>query len=256
MNVAARSGKPEMVSDVLEAFSRKSLDPQEYHLVALLEAYVKAGQVPQALQVLSTIRSSGLTPTAVTAQPIVAVLETTELVDQAFWALEDFKLKGVRIDVTALNVVIEASAKLGDLQRVRATQMAASDLDVRLDVDSFNHVLFACASTGNRKLADTIMKEMSDAGIVADGMTYHHMLVCCLSQPNYEDAFFFLEKSKSEGHKPSAEAYQQLANKCESSRDSRVRLVVEEAESLGYKIRSMRRRDERGGSEQRKSART
>ena len=235
LNVAARAGKPEMVSRVLEALSGLGIEPQEHHLVALMEAYVAAGQVPEAMQVLSTIRSVGLHPTAVTAEPILAVLSSVDVVDNAFYALEDLKAKGEVIDITALNVIIEASSRLNDLQRVRANQMAASDLGVKLDIDSFNSALSACVGSNHRALGDTIMKEMAEAGITPNGTTYHHMIRLCTKQAKYDDAFFFLEKSKSEGFKPTREAYRELAIKCQANKDARWQLVVEEMESLGYK---------------------
>lgn len=224
-----------MVSRVLEALSSIAIEPQEYHLVALMEAYVAAGQVPEAMQVLSTIRSVGLQPTAITAEPITAVLSSADVVDKAFYALEDLKAKGEVIDITALNVIIEASSRLNDLQRVRANQMAAADLGVELDIESYNSALSACVGSNHRALGDTIMKEMAEAGISPNGATYHHMIMLCTKQAKYDDAFFFLEKSKAEGYKPSREAYRELAIKCEASRDARWRLVVEEMESLGYK---------------------
>lgn len=235
LNVAARAGKPEMVSRVLEAMSGLAIEPQEHHLVALMEAYVGAGQVPEAMQVLSTIRSVGLHPTAVTAEPILAVLSSADVLDNAFYALEDLKAKGEVIDITALNVIIEASSRLNDLQRVRANQMAASDLGVKLDIDSFNSALSACVGANHRALGDTIMKEMAEAGITPNGTTYHHMILLCTKQAKYDDAFFFLEKSKSEGYKPAREAYRALVIKCQASQDARWQLVVEEMESLGYK---------------------
>ena len=236
-----------MVSSVLEALSKYSIEPQEHHLVALMEAYVGAGQVPEAMQVLSTIRSVGLRPTSVTAEPILAVLSSADVVDNAFYALEDLKAKGEVIDITALNVVIEASSRLNDLQRVRANQMAASDLGVELDIDSYNSALSACVQSSHRALGDTLLKEMAEAGVTPNGTTYHHMILLCTKQVKYDDAFYFLEKSKSEGYKPSREAYRELAIKCEAIRDERWRLVVEEMESLGYKWvpRQSRSRDDR-----------
>lgn len=236
LNTAARAGKPEMVSRVLESLSTLGNDPQEHHLVALMEAYVGAGQVPEAMQVLSTIRSVGLTPTSVTAEPILAVLSSANVVDSAFYALEDLKGKGEIIDITALNVIIEAASRLNDLQRVRANQMAAKDLGVHLDIDSYNSALSACAVSNHRALGDTILKEMTEDGISPNGKTYHHMILLCTKQAKYDDAFFFLEKSKSEGYKPSIEVYRELAMKCQASKDARWRLVVEEMESMGYKM--------------------
>jgi pentatricopeptide repeat protein len=236
LNVAARTGNPDMVTRVLDILPVLSVQPEEYHLVALMEAYVKAGKVPQALQVLSMVRSVGLKPTRNTAQPILDVLTTPELVDQAFFALEDMKAQGQTIDITAFNVLVEASSRLEDVQRVRATQMAASDLGVVPDIDTFNSALAVCIPAKHRALGDTIMEEMKQAGISPNGQTYHYMILICLTQAKYDDAFFYLETSKSEGFKPQAEAYRQLAMRCSSSSDGRAKMVIAEMESLGYKM--------------------
>ena len=246
MNVAARAGKPEMVSRVLEQLPVLGLEPKEHHLVALLEAYVNSGRVPQALRVLSTIRSVGLEPTPSTAEPILAVLTSPQIVDQAFWALEDLKGQGEAVDITALNAIIEASARLGDLERVRANQMAAADLDVQLDINSYNSGLKACENARHRQLGDTMMKEMADARISPNGTSYQHMILLCLTDKDYDDAFYFLEQSKSEGYKPPAQVYQRLALRCEASRDPRGSLVVEEMQSLGYTLEPRQPRDRRG----------
>ena len=236
LNVAAHTGKPDMVTRVLDILPVLSVQPAEYHLVALMEAYVRAGQVPQALQVLSMVRSVGLTPTRHSAQPILDILTTPEIVDQAFFALEDMKAQGQTIDVTAFNVLMEASSRLQDVQRVRATQMAASDLGIVPDIDTFNSALAVCIPASHRALADTIMEEMKQAGVSPNGLTYHNMILICLTQATYDDAFFYLETSKSEGYKPLAEAYRRLALKCSSARDPRSKLVIAEMESLGYKM--------------------
>jgi hypothetical protein len=221
LNVAAHTGKPDLVTRVLDILPVLSVQPEEHHLVALMEAYVNAGQVPQALQVLSMIRSVGLTPTRHTAQPILGVLTTPELVDQAFFAMEDMKSQGQTIDVTAFNVLVEASSRLKDVQRVRATQLAASDLEVVPNIDTFNSALAVCIPSSHRALGDIILKEMKDAGVSPNGLTYHNMILLCLTQPKYDDAFFYLETSKSEGFKPMLEAYRQIAIKCTYAKDPR-----------------------------------
>lgn len=236
LNIAAHSGKPQMVTRILDILPVLSVQPEEHHLVALMEAYVKAGQVPQALQVLSMVRSVGLSPTSHTARPILDILTTPELVDQAFFALEDMKAQGQKIDITAFNVLMEASSRLQDVQRVRATQMAASELGVVPDLDTFNSALAVCVPASHRALGDTIMEEMKKAGISPNGLTYHNMILICLTQAKYDDAFFYLETSKSEGFKPLAEAYRQLAIRCSNAKDPRSKMVIDEMESLGYKM--------------------
>jgi pentatricopeptide repeat protein len=240
MHVAARTGKPDLATRALDVLPILAVQPQEYHLVAMMEAYVNAGQVPQALQVLSTFRTVGLVPTSATAAPILAVLTSPELVDQAFFALEDFASQGQSVDITAFNVVLEAASRLNDLQRVRATQLAAADLGVVPDIDTYNSALSVCASSSHRELGDTILKEMNEDGISPNGATYHHLILLCATQPLYDDAFYYLEKSKAEGFKPREEAYRSLAIKCESERDPRYKLVVDELVSLGYKLEKPR----------------
>jgi pentatricopeptide repeat protein len=108
------------------------------------------------------------------------------------------------------------------------------------DIDTYNSALSVCASSSHRELGDTILKEMNEDGISPNGATYHHLILLCATQPLYDDAFYYLEKSKAEGFKPREEAYRSLAIKCESERDPRYKLVVDELVSLGYKLEKPR----------------
>jgi hypothetical protein len=51
LNVAARWGRPDLATQALAKLSELNVQAQEYHLVALLESYVVAGRVPEALRV-------------------------------------------------------------------------------------------------------------------------------------------------------------------------------------------------------------
>ncbi|WWD18700.1 hypothetical protein CI109_103154 [Kwoniella shandongensis] len=254
LNTAGRWGRPDFASTILESLPTS---PQEHHLAPLLEAFCNAGQVPNAFHVLSSIRASGLTPTLATIQPIVTVLKDAEVIDQAFYALEDMHKAGQPVDITALNALIEASARLGDLQRVRATQIAASDLGLKPDVDTFNGVLACCITTRHRPLGDTVLSEMVASDITPNAKTYETLILLCLTQATYEDAFYYLEKTKADGFKPSYAIYEALIRKCVTLQDSRWRLVVDEMKEVGYRMDSelhefvnsggkTRRRDEKG----------
>ncbi|WRT68013.1 uncharacterized protein IL334_004988 [Kwoniella shivajii] len=233
LNAAGRWGRPDFASTILESLR---IPPQEQHLAPLLEAFCNAGQVPDAFRVLSSIRDAGLTPTMATVQPLVSVLTNAEVIDQAFYALEDMHKAGESVDITALNALIDASARLGDLQRARATQTAATDLGLTPNIDTFNLVLSCCAVTKHRALGDTILNELVSLSISPSATTYEHMINLCLTQSKYEDAFYYLEKSKSDNFKPSYALYNSLVRKCISLNDSRWRLVVEELKTVGYRV--------------------
>lgn len=225
-----------MATAALELLPVLSVTPREHHLVPLLEAYVNAGQVPNAIRVLSTIRAAGMVPTMATAEPIISILDNVDVLDQAFYALEDMRNNGQPVDITALNALVEASTRLQDLQRARATQLAAGALGVTPNRDTYNSVLAACVHAKHRQLGDSILSEMDSASISVDAVTYRHLIMLCLTQSTYEDAFFYLEKMKAESFEPTLDIYRALVLKCFSAGDRRWRLVVEEMEALGLRL--------------------
>ena len=236
LDVAARWGRPDLASRVLSLLPEIDVEVQEKHLVALLECYVTAGQVPEALRVISSIRATGLTPTLATAEPIVAVLSTPEIVDQAFYGLEDMYKAGQDVDVVALNALILASARIKDLRRVRATQASLSSFELRPDIDTFNSVLEGCITAQHQPLGETVLSEMATAGIAPNPTTYEKLIKLCLIPEDYEEAFYYLEKMKSEGLQPSASVYRSIITKCLSLNDRRWELVRQEMNALGYRL--------------------
>jgi pentatricopeptide repeat protein len=228
-----------MASNALECLPLLSVQPREHHLAPLLESFCNAGQVPDAIRVLASIRATGIAPSLATVQPIVSVLSTIELVDTAFYALEDMHNAGDKLDISALNAIIEASVRLDDLARVRATQAAAESLDLVPNIDTFNLVLSGCISSQHRQLGDTVLGEMALAEIAPDSTTFERMIILCLTQPTYDDAFYYLDRMKAQNIKPSYSVYSALVRKCASVKDSRWKLAMEELESVGYKADSM-----------------
>ncbi|WVR06552.1 hypothetical protein IAU60_003583 [Kwoniella sp. DSM 27419] len=234
LNTAGRWGRPDFASSVLALLPQ----PQEQHLAPLLEAFCNAGQVPEALHVLTALRDAGIEPTMATVQPIANALKDVEVIDQAFYALEDMKKAGQPVDITALNALIDASGRLGDLQRVRATQTAAADLGVVPNIDTFNLVLAGCVKSQHRPLGDTILSEMMAENVSPNAVTYEQLILLCLSQPAYDDAFYYLEKSKADGFKPPYSVYESMIRKCVVMKDTRWRLLADELRAVGYRVES------------------
>ncbi|EIW67709.1 hypothetical protein TREMEDRAFT_33353, partial [Tremella mesenterica DSM 1558] len=235
LSVAARCGRPALAIEALEILSQCKIRPMEHHLAPLLEAYVNAGQVQDAMSVLSTIRHAGMIPTMRTAQPIVEALPSIELIDRAFYAIEDSVQKGQTIDITALNAVIKASVLAGDIQRARGSQTAAVELRLNPNIDTFNIMLEGCVRSKMRALGDTILSEMKTSPIAPDAATYEHMIRLCLTQEPYDDAFYYLERMKSEKLRPSLEIYEALAARCAENHDRRWKAVLDEVSEKGYR---------------------
>lgn len=238
LSTAGTWGKPDLATAALSHLPSLQVRASEHHLAPLLEAFCHAGRVPEAISVLKTIRDSGLEPTSATAAPIVNVLsKSAEILDEAFYQLEDTVARGEMVDVTALNALVEASVRLKDLQRARATQAAAADLKITPTLETYNLVLSACIEARHRPLGDTILTEITNANppLKPDAVTYERMIMLCLTQPTYEDAFYFLEQMKAAGITPRASTYENLIRKCARVKDPRWKVALEEMESLGYK---------------------
>lgn len=246
--VAGRWGRSDMAVQALEMLARNSIQANEHHLNPLLEAYVNAGNIPAALKALSSMRSIGFELHANTLKPLVRRLNTPELIDSAFFTLEDMYKAGELVDIAALNALIEASVNIRDLPRVRSTQMAAPSLGLTPNIDTFNIVLLGCVTMSHRELGDTILSEMADAGIAPSRTTYERIITLALQPPNYEDAFYYLERMKADGHKPGYNIYRALIRKCALANDRRWTMVREELESLGYKLDDLLQRDLRDPS--------
>lgn len=236
LDVAGRWGKPALSSRVLNVLATRSLPINEHHMTAVLQAYVNAGQVPEALRAISEMRLAGLTPTLESVEPVISSLTSADIVDQAFYGLEDISRSGDQVDVIALNALIKASLRLGDIQRVRATQAAASNFGVQCNEESFNLVLEGCVSTGHRALGDAVLTDMAAAGVTPNQDTYELMVNLCLPPAMYEDAFYYLEKMKTSGYTPSASVYNSILRKCLGANDERWKLVQKEMASIGHSV--------------------
>ncbi|BEI81509.1 hypothetical protein CcaverHIS002_0206690 [Cutaneotrichosporon cavernicola] len=232
--VAARWGKPALATRALGALSDIGVSKKEHHVAPLIEAFCRDGRVPDAIEAVGLIREGGIAPRLQTVRPIVEVLRTAEIIDQAFYCLEDRVKDEKPVDIAVFNALIQASAKMGDLQRARATQLAAPELGVEPDIDTFNMVLLACAATKHTELSKTVLGEMEAAGFAPNETTYESMISLALSQTDYEDAFYYLEKMKADGIKPSRDIYRQIGMKCAAFDDTRHNLVADEMANIGY----------------------
>lgn len=237
LHTAGRHGLSALSLDVLRVLRRIGVTWREYHFAPVVEAFCKEGNMKEALGALELIRSHDIIPVAETAMPIFqAIRSSSDAVDEAWGHLEALHEEGKKIDVTALNVIIQASVALNDLQRAVGTYKACENLGVAPNVDTYNLLLSGCIAAEHRQLGDRLLAEMKLAQIKPDARTYERLIVLCLTQSTYEDAFFYLEEMKTEGHVPPVTVYEALIHKCVSVGDTRHQLAVEELVECGYEV--------------------
>ncbi|PCH36175.1 hypothetical protein WOLCODRAFT_146143 [Wolfiporia cocos MD-104 SS10] len=237
MHTAGRCGLSTLALDVFTVLGRIGVTWQEHHLAPMIEALCAQKKIKDSLSILEMIRSYDITPTSETTYPIfLAIKESKDSVDDAYGLLEELKEEGKTVDVTALNVVVQASVALEDLQRAVGTYKAAESLGVKPDVETYNLLLGACIAARHRTLGNQFLEEMRAAGVTPNVRTYERLIVLCLTEPTYEDAFFYLEEMKAQGHVPPVSVYEAIIHKCVTVGDMRYRLAVEEMLECGYEV--------------------
>ncbi|PSS07199.1 hypothetical protein PHLCEN_2v3482 [Hermanssonia centrifuga] len=235
LHTVGRYGLAALGLDVILVLRRMNILWREHHFAPVIEALCVVGNIEEAFGMLELMRDCDIVPVQETAYPIFQAIRTdVDKLDEAWGILETMREQGRKVDIVALNTIIQASVALGDLQRALGTYRAAGDLGITPTVDTFNLLLSACIAVSHRELGDRLLAEMRAASIRPDLRTYERLVVLCLTQPTYEDAFFYLEDMKSAGIKPTQNIYDALIRRCVSAGDTRYNLAVEEMLEQGY----------------------
>ncbi|CAG8495256.1 5090_t:CDS:2 [Acaulospora morrowiae] len=262
LHVAAKFGKPQLAAQVIVYLTEnRNVSLESHHLEPLLEAFIGDNDFKQAMDMLSIMRSTQIDVNIRTAAPIVdAIQNDVELIDKAYYALEELHNEGKKIDIVALNSIIIAcrdvrkrvnaddleknnTADAGkfisnpDVHRAVETYKAAEKLGVTPDVHTFNALLNVCVAAQHRELGEQFWKEMKNKGIRPTIESYRRMVFLCCSQLNddYEDAFVYLEEMKAQNMLPTPTIYERIIRKCIQHDDARAKIALEEMENFGYK---------------------
>jgi len=214
---------------------------QEHHFAPLVDSFVVADQLKSALQTLTFMRSLGVVPTLKTASKILEHISAGagfDKTDEAFNMLYDLQDEGTVVDIVAMNVVVAAAARKGDLARAVGIYTAADDWKLKPDAETFKIVLRACLQQGKPEHVSRIVEHMDKKGIKADAEVHETLILLELKAKDrhYEDAFWRLEEMKKAGFKPPAKVYESIAEVCLSNNDTRHELVVDEMTQQGYPI--------------------
>lgn len=240
LHTAARHGLPDLGTDVLRVLKLIGASWQEHHLASMVEAFCKAGRLQEAFETLHVMRENDIAPVAETAFPIFDIIKKDiDTVDKSWQILDKSREEGKTVDITAINVIIQATVALEDMQRAVGTYKSIPDYGIKPNVETFNLLLSACITVGHRDLGDHLLGEMKNASIKPNSRTYERLIILCLTQTDYEDAFFYLEEMK--GHKllPTISIYDAIIRKCVMVGDSRYRLALEEMVQCGYPVSQM-----------------
>ncbi|KAH9993234.1 hypothetical protein BJV77DRAFT_1060265 [Russula vinacea] len=226
LHTAGRHGLPELAINVLRVLETIGVDLREYHFAPIIESFCRTNRIKDAFSILTLMNQHNIEPNSDTANPIFeAICVNTDALDAAWDALEALHSEGQAVNITAVNVVIQASIALGDLQRAFGTYQICSELGVKPTLDTYHFLLSGCISARHRELGNRLIAEMKEA---KSSRTQ--------GRETYEDAFFYLEEMKAENLYPPLSVYEAIIQRCVLEKDARYSVAMQELEEFGYTL--------------------
>lgn len=132
--------------------------------------------------------------------------------------VEDMKTAGVKPSSVTFNILIDAHARAGMLEKAREQMMeAAATKDVALDAWSYTSLIKACVEKDDMDGALAIRQEMQNAGIAATCITYSTLIDGFVRRGDVSRARSLLDEMIASGAEPSAVTYNSLLRGCMES---------------------------------------
>jgi len=237
LNTAAHHGLPDLAANAIAALDYIGVTKEEHHFAALVDAFVVAGSIKEALATLAFMRTHGVAPGPQTARRAVAAMAAdVSKADDGFNLLYDLHSDGRGVDVAAVNAVLSAAVELGDLNRAVGVYKSVGDWNVKPDVATYNMLLKGCMLKGHLELAERMFDEMKSAKVKPNASTYERLIRLHLNLDPYDEAFYYLEEMKQSGFVPPPSLYDALLRRCYDAQDHRSRLVLDEMASYQYPV--------------------
>ncbi|KAL1495121.1 hypothetical protein AB1Y20_016988 [Prymnesium parvum] len=138
--------------------------------------------------------------------------KTPSLVDDAYFRLESDKKKGLAVPLGAINIIIDACAMMGDLDRAFATWAELEQLGLKPNTGTYNALVHACIRTREVASGRRLIARMEMEEVPPDAVTYSHRCALLLQSRAGDAAVGLLEECKQKGLRPRSHMYVSCIN--------------------------------------------
>lgn len=232
LNTASRHGDSTLATEVIQLFSERRVKLGVHHYEALLECYVQAGDLENAFQVLCIMADAGIQPDQSSTRSIfLALKDSPDQVDESSRILSALS-KDHELPIAAVNVLLEALAKAGDMAK---------------SLDLYRQIYELCPSGPNQQTFSHLLEGCKDAETTSYLTSEMHQFSLKVPQTTIDNLIRYIEYFASDGDLDVAFDYLadlQSANshiwlsrhtlsvvlkRCLEERDKRVWVIAEEA---------------------------
>jgi len=133
-------------------------------------------------------------------------------VDDAYYLLETRKTEGEAVPIAAVNLVIEACAIMGDLDRAFATWAELEQLALKPNTGTYNALLHACVRTREVASGRRLLTRMEMDEVDPDPQTFDHRCSLLVMSRQGNAAVELLAECQAAGFKPLSKMYVTCVN--------------------------------------------
>lgn len=238
LNIAARHGDAQLAHDIISFLEQRpgnNFDHSHYEL--LIAAYINAGNLENALAILSVMQTVNVLPNGSTTRSVYQYLTKSRILPrEAFAVLRELHSSGQPISVASINCLIDAAIHFEDLNLALDFYKSIHELCVstKPNIETFNSLLRGCRVCGDRKdIALILAAEMVALKIPPDALTYDRMLLICIRQKDdYEDGMRYFQEMQAHRMKGRYGTLLAVARRLAIEADPRVDIVLDEMENV------------------------
>lgn len=252
LNIAARFADPELGTSAVRVLAtRAALTASHYE--ALIEAYIKSGDLKTSLRILTVMAKAGHDPTESHTRELYLYLtkaRNVKHIETAWGHLVELHEEGHAIPIAAVHVILEACMRNADHSRgIDMYKRLHTIVPTGPNVTTFN-ILFQGMhrGSGTKPLAMFLAAEMGALSIAPNEISYDRLILVCLKEDDYEDAFRYLEELEAEGEGKNGGAgwwmrtgtAAQMVVTCVAKGDKRAWDIMRKMEMRGMETANMR----------------
>ncbi|TLD38292.1 hypothetical protein E2P81_ATG00835 [Venturia nashicola] len=238
LNIAARHGDAQLAHDIISFLEQRpgnNFDHSHYEL--LIAAYINAGNLENALAILSVMQTVNVLPNESTTRPVYQYLTKSRIYPrEAFSIIRELHSSGQPISVASINCLIDAAIHFEDLNLALDFYKSIHELCVstKPNIETFNSLLRGCRECGDRKdIALILAAEMVALKIPPDALTYDRMLLICIRQKDdYEDGMRYFQEMQAHRMKGRYGTLLAVTRRLAIEADPRVDIVLDEMENV------------------------
>jgi len=210
----------EEVVKLASTLTQAGIKLDRHQQVGVIFAHFSLRQTVQGFGMLMDLYQSGHTVNDRVYDTIAEELSKhATTVDESYYLLESRKQAGADVPLAAVNVIIEACALMGDLDRAFATWAELEQFALKPDAGTYNALLHTCIRTRELASGRRLLSRMGQDGIAPNAATFTHQCALHIMSKEEDLAFGLLQQCKDLDIVPSGKMYASIINMLVRRRD-------------------------------------